>query len=221
MAEATPHLNAPKQARSKRTLERIVRASLEILNEEGPEGLTVQAIVERAGSSVGSFYARFAGKDELLDYLGERIWHEAAARWDEALAARDWHGLGLEETIEGAVRLLGEAGRSRASVLAALERTPGSREDSVLAFHTHLIRGVERLLLERTRGMSHPDPAVAVPLGLHAVLAVLDASPTPGRETLPLEHRIEEAGRMLRAYLLGGEMQRRPSQDVDFFDVWG
>ena len=50
---------------------RIAKASLEILGEEGADGLTVQAIVQRAGSSVGSFYARFDGKEDLLDYLGE------------------------------------------------------------------------------------------------------------------------------------------------------
>ena len=91
MADLLPP-HPPRQLRSRRTLERIVRASLQILNEDGPDGLTVQAIVERAGSSVGSFYARFSGKDELLAYLGERIWREAAARWDEAVASRKGAG---------------------------------------------------------------------------------------------------------------------------------
>ena len=94
------HVNPPKQSRSKRTLERLVGASLEILGREGPDALTVQAIVERAGSSVGSFYARFAGKEDLLDYLGERVWREAAARWDEALASRDLSGLDLRQLVE-------------------------------------------------------------------------------------------------------------------------
>ena len=71
--EATHHI-PPKQTRSRRTLERIVQASLDILEREGPDGLTVQAIVERAGSSVGSFYARFGGKDDLLEYVGDRVW---------------------------------------------------------------------------------------------------------------------------------------------------
>ena len=54
-------INPPKQARSRRTLERIVEASLEILAAEGPDSLTVHRVVEKAGSSVGSFYARFEG----------------------------------------------------------------------------------------------------------------------------------------------------------------
>ena len=60
------HLNPPQQSRSQRTLERIVAASLELLATQGPSGLTVQAVVDKADSSVGSFYARFKGKDDLF-----------------------------------------------------------------------------------------------------------------------------------------------------------
>lgn len=221
MSDDAPSLNPPKQSRSRRTLERIVRASLEILEQEGPDGLTVQAIVERAGSSVGSFYARFAGKDELLDFLGERVWREAATRWDEALASSDWSGLGLGEMIDGAVRLLGEAGRSRASYLKALERTPGARGDAYLSFQVHVIRGVERLILDRAAEMTHPEPEVGVPLGLRAALALLDAPEAPGSPLPPVERRMEEASRMLRAYLAGGGGERTSGESVDFFDIWG
>ncbi len=222
MAEEVVHLNPPKQSRSRRTLERIVRASLEILEREGSDGLTVQAIVERANSSVGSFYARFAGKDDLLDYLGERVWREAASRWDDALSSRDWSDLDLRHMVEGAVRLLGEAGRSRASYLRALERTPGAREDAYLAFHTHVIQGIERLLLSRAGEITHPEPAVAVPLGLRAVLAVVE---TPlrasGPDLPPAERRMEEAVSMLMAYLAGDGATAAGAKEVDFFDIWG
>lgn len=221
MSDDAQPLNPPKQTRSRRTLERIVRASLEILDEEGPDGLTVQAIVERADSSVGSFYARFAGKEVLLEYLGERIWREAAARWDEALGSQEWSDLTLLEMIEGTVRLLGEAGRSRASYLKALQRTPGAREDAYLAFHTHVIRGVERLLLERAADMTHPSPERAVPLGLRAALALLDAASPPDRDLPSLEERMDEAVRLLSAYLTGDLGSGGTGEDVDFFDIWG
>ena len=70
MTELLPQ-RPPKQLRSHRTLERIARASFEILEEDGAGGLTVHAVIARARSSVGSFYARFSGRDELLAYLGE------------------------------------------------------------------------------------------------------------------------------------------------------
>ncbi len=221
MSSETAHLNPPKQGRSRRTLERIVKASLAILEDEGPIGLTVQAIVERAGSSVGSFYARFAGKDELLDYLGERVWREAAGRWDEAVAARDWSGLDLAGMVEGAVRLLGEADDSRAAYLRALGQTAGAGGDAYLSFRTHVTAGLEELLLARSDEMAHPDPPVAVPVGLRAALSVLEARVIVGADPLPVERRMEEAATLLMSYLAGGREGPAGSRDVDFFDIWG
>jgi len=221
MADPLP-ANPPKQTRSRKTLERIVRASLQILEEEGPEGLTVQAIVARAGSSVGSFYARFGGKDELLEYLGERVWREAADRWDEALASRDWSGVDLRGLVAGSVRLLGEAGRSRATYLRALERTPGARDDAYQAFQAHVLAGMEGLLMARAGEMDHPEPAVAARVGLRAVLGVLDEALDAGDDAIPLDRRMEEATALLLAYLLREERRGTvDSAQVDFFDIWG
>lgn len=216
-----PH-NPPKQSRSRRTLERIVRASLEILETEGADALTVQAIVERAGSSVGSFYARFAGKDELLEYLGERVWREAAERWDEAVASREWGQLPLRSLADGSVRLLGEAGRSRATYLRALERTPGARDDAFHAFQAHVLTGMARLLLLRRDEIAHPDPEMAVRVGLRAVLGVLDEGLARGPDALPLPRRMEEATDLLLGYLTGGkDAEGEDDGGVDFFDIWG
>ena len=216
----TAHFTPPKQSRSQRTLERIVRASLEILDAGGVEGLTVQAIVKRANSSVGSFYARFAGKDDLLEYLGERVWREAARRWDDALASRDLSGLSLAELVDGAVRLLADAGRSRSSYLKALERAPTTGEDAYLAFQGHVVQGLEGLLVARASEMNHPDPALAMRVGLRTVVSLLEAPPLPGAEPLSLERRVEEATRLLLGYLAGGDPGDRPTGQVDFFDIW-
>lgn len=221
MTDPLPH-NPPQQSRSRRTLERIVRASLAILEDEGPEGLTVQAIVSRAESSVGSFYARFSGKDELLEYLGERVWREAAERWDQALASRDFSDLDLRGLIEGSVRLLGEAGRSRATYLKALDRAPGTRDDTFASFQRHVLKGMEALLLARSAEMDHADPPVAVRLGLRAVLAILDGPEREGEPALGAERRIEEAVTLLLSYLIRGDAgDRLDSGQVDFFDIWG
>jgi AcrR family transcriptional regulator len=167
---------------------------------------------------VGSFYARFAGKDELLAYLGERIWREAAERWDEALAAQAWDGLGLPKLVEGAVRLLSEAGRSRDEVLRALERAPGARADAYRSLQAHVLQGLEGLLLARAGEMDHPEPPVAVRLGLRAVLAVLEEPAPDAAAAIPEERRREEAARLLLTYLTGRE-GRRPGPP-DFFEIW-
>ncbi len=199
-----------------------MRASLQILDEDGPDGLTVQAIVERAGSSVGSFYARFAGKDELLAYLGEQMWREAAARWDEAVASRKMEGLALEEVVEGAVHLLGEAVDARATYLRALHRATGNGDGAFAAYQAHVFGGIEELLLALREEMSHPDPEVAVRLGLHAVLAVLEEDGSGGGpDSLPRERRVQEATTLLLRYLAGPRHPGAGTGEVEFFDIWG
>lgn len=71
----------PQQARSRRTLRRILDASLDLLEREGQDALTVTTITKKARTSVGSFYARFEGKDDLLRYMGESALEDAVSEW--------------------------------------------------------------------------------------------------------------------------------------------
>jgi AcrR family transcriptional regulator len=204
----------------------MVRASLEILEEKGSAGLTVQAIVSRARSSVGSFYARFGGKEDLLDYLEERVWREATVRWDQALAEQDWTPLGLRGVAWGAATLFAEAGTARATYLRALGRgSAGGQEGAYGSFRERVLSDIERLLLERSGEISHPDPPLAARLGLRAMLALIEAPPDdPGGQPLTAESVQAEAVGLLLAYL-GGEPgddeDERSSARVDFFDIWG
>ena len=79
-------LDASRQ-RTLRRSRRLVEAALEILQRDGLDGLTVQAVVERTGLSLRAFYQRFAGKDELLLAVFEETIRDAAARFREGLSA--------------------------------------------------------------------------------------------------------------------------------------
>jgi AcrR family transcriptional regulator len=217
-----PKVNAPKQDRSRRTLDRIVRASIEILEEQGGSGLTVQAIIKRAGASVGSFYARFAGKDDLVDYLGERVWREAAERWDRALAEEDWSRLDLPAVVRAAVRLIDRSLRSRATILEALGSVSGTGESAFRAFQDHVLVGLEKLLTERAADIAHSDPVLASRIGLRAVQGALSA-PTGVRSKLTEAVRAREAERLLLGYLTGQTSTDQPESGagMDFFDIWG
>ena len=216
-------LKPPKQPRSRRTLERLVRAALELLDEEGPGGVTVQAVVARAESSVGSFYARFAGKDDLLHYLAERVWDEALERWDAAVASEAWSEMGLAEITEGAAGLLIDLRRSRVGYLQELDQMVGGG-DAYERFRRRVVESLETLLLEREGEMAHPRPELAVRLGLTAILGVVEGEVVPpGEEPTAEEARallVHEGTELLLAYLTGGA-GRRGSEPVEFFDVWG
>src|SRR5436853_2004980 len=61
-----------QQHRSRQTLEKIGLAVERLLAKRSFEDITVADIVREARCSVGSFYARFESKDDLLPYLYER-----------------------------------------------------------------------------------------------------------------------------------------------------
>ena len=94
----------PKQHRSRQTLHRIARAALELIAQDGVEATTVGDIARRAGSSVGSFYARFDGKSDLLAYLDERTWESVERRWSEA-TAEGMADRSIEQLVRGFARL--------------------------------------------------------------------------------------------------------------------
>ncbi|MGO4187788.1 TetR/AcrR family transcriptional regulator [Pseudarthrobacter sp. TAF60_1] len=56
----------PKQARSRQSFEKTIEAALALLQEYGSDEFTLADVSTRAGVSIGSIYARFEGKDELL-----------------------------------------------------------------------------------------------------------------------------------------------------------
>lgn len=219
------HLNPPKQARSRRTLDRLVRAALELLAERGIEGTGVHDIVERAGSSVGSFYARFDGKEDLLLYLEERLWTDAETRWEEAMAEGDWEELSLDALVEGVVRVLLQAYRVGARQRRALEGRrgdPGSGE-APRRFHARLNRDLADLVLRHRERIAHPEPERAVAIGLAVLVGAireLDESPELAEAVPELddEMRVAELTRVWLGYLAPPEP--RGADRVEFFDIW-
>ncbi|KAA6171526.1 TetR/AcrR family transcriptional regulator [Pseudomonas veronii] len=70
----------PAQARSRATVEAIMQAATYILTQVGWEGLTTNAIAERAGVNIGSLYQFFPNKEAVIAELQRR--HAAATRTD-------------------------------------------------------------------------------------------------------------------------------------------
>ncbi len=191
------------------------------------DGLTVQEVVERARSSVGSFYARFAGKDELLRYLEERVWAEAEERWDEALASSGWEELPVEDVVRGVVSLLVRtAGRDAARRAAFGGRSHGSEDGSgrAASFHRRVLADLRPLLLREGVGGGASDRDRALELGYWMIIGTLRLLYLPGSpvERTPPDRELAEG--LTSAYLgyLGiGRSGGDPGSEVDFFDVWG
>ena len=86
----------PKQARSERTLYRLLDAAEALIAEKGLAEVSIPEIVRRARSSVGGFYARFRDKNELLRALEERFYRELSVRLDDLVDEERWSGAPTE-----------------------------------------------------------------------------------------------------------------------------
>jgi AcrR family transcriptional regulator len=79
-------------------------AAEELLDREGPDALTVEAVVRESQASIGSFYARFGDRQGLLVAMQERFHHrldERGAQTMLAATAADSLGEAIEILVEG------------------------------------------------------------------------------------------------------------------------
>jgi AcrR family transcriptional regulator len=90
-----PKINPRKQAtqaRAATTIEIILEAAAHILERDGFEGYTTNAIAKRAGVSIGSIYQYFPNKDAITVALIDRETAGLIADIVDAASDPDWRG---------------------------------------------------------------------------------------------------------------------------------
>jgi AcrR family transcriptional regulator len=178
-APAVPLLTVagPKQARSERTLQRLLDAAEALINEKGHAAVSIPEIARRAGSSVGGFYARFRDKNELLRALEERHFIVLWQRLEALADARRWENVSTATVVEAAVAELVAVTRERRRLLAAFlvsaMQDPVIREGG-LRFRRRIEERIRALLLPRRDEMNHPNPALAIDLGIQTAFALMN-----------------------------------------------
>jgi AcrR family transcriptional regulator len=167
----------PQQARSQETLDRILDAAEALVREKGFDDTPVSEIVQRAGSSVGSFYSRFPDKDALLHALFDRFHEQAIATADEALEPGRWRGAPLGEILAAVVHFLAEIYREQRGLIRAFairHHVDPSYQMRRERLSHHVAAGLSALLLERRAEIGHADPERAAAFGLTLVFSTLD-----------------------------------------------
>jgi len=96
----------PRQARSRATFDQILAAAEALLRDEGLQGVTVQAILERTGIGAGSFYARFDSHEALLRFMALRFWGEAEVGWAEFLRVDHWKSASVPAIVHAFIGVL-------------------------------------------------------------------------------------------------------------------
>jgi AcrR family transcriptional regulator len=166
----------PKQARSERTLQRLLDAAEALIAEKGHSAVSIPEIARRARSSVGGFYARFRDKNELLRALEERHFLELLQRVERLADGKRWANADTVQIIDAAVAELVTVTRERRHMIAAfLVRAiedPVIREGG-LRFRRNVEERISALLLSRAGEMSHPDPALAIDFAIQTAFAIM------------------------------------------------
>jgi AcrR family transcriptional regulator len=90
---ALPSSQRVRQKRSQKTYDALIETTFKLLQQREFDEISIAELAQRAGYSVGAFYARFRSKDELFDAL-------LAQHIDDRLAARTRiFGSATDETL--------------------------------------------------------------------------------------------------------------------------
>ncbi|MBB5369084.1 MULTISPECIES: TetR/AcrR family transcriptional regulator [unclassified Janthinobacterium] len=174
---ATAVRKRPRQQRSRATVDAITQAATYILVESGWEGLTTNAIAERAGVNISSLYQFFPGEEAIVAELQLR--HAAESRLKLAEALEQLPGQpSLRDALALLVAAIVDEHRIAPAVHRAIaEELPGSVrhaapddvvEEQLLSAFSPFMRNV-------------PNPQLACRIARIAVHAVIHetASRTP------------------------------------------
>ncbi len=167
-----------RQARSQRTLERLLDAAEAEIREKGYADASVAEIARRAGCSVGTVYRRFRDKTALLHALDERWGETFRTTLDDAVASERWDDAPILEILTGYIEFTLSQGREQ----AALQRAAvimASRDASFAERHFELAAELHArlraLLLARRDEIGHAEPAVAIEFVLEQLRSMLMA----------------------------------------------
>jgi AcrR family transcriptional regulator len=205
---------APQQARSRESVERLMKAAREILNEKGMAGATVPKVAARAGLSPGSVYRRFPDKDALMRAVILETLETLDASTAAALTPELAERLSLQAFAETMVRQSLTSQRRNAKMLRAMHQFVLSHPNAafkkkVVAMNARSVQRVADFLLRKRREMTHPDLEKALPFALMLVgimlqeIIVFDALPDVPDPRLPKtdDELIEELARAFLRYL--------------------
>jgi AcrR family transcriptional regulator len=169
-------MGEPKQSRSEQTQERLLQAAEALILEKGLADASVPEIARRARSSVGGFYARFPDKDALLRALEERFFAEMLGRVEQLADAGRWADASITTIVAACAEELVTVFRERRNLIAAfLHRATRNPEilAEALRFRVATQERIAALLLPRSAELSHPEPRLAIHLGVQFAFALM------------------------------------------------
>ncbi len=177
MADLPPHLTSlkkqPAQPRARRTVERIIAATGELILSQGMEALTTNRVAEQANVNIATLYQYFPHKQALLSALVQTHMHDLTRTLNTML-----EGLG-DVSVAESTRLWATLGiqyfRQNDNLLSmliqsqhALTALPEGKE-----FERRLLEAMHRFLARQRDRLRVENLDRAIYVALHACTAIL------------------------------------------------
>jgi AcrR family transcriptional regulator len=106
LEQEIPGVKRAGQKRSKLLQDKFVRAGRKVLLKTRLDDLSIPALAEAAGSSVGGFYSRFDSKEAFFEFLRMQMLAEHMQLYDDRLAPSRFEGKTAEHVTDAFVDVM-------------------------------------------------------------------------------------------------------------------
>lgn len=176
VVEVTPAL----QDRSRKKLDRLLKAGLMLIEQNGYDNVRIGDIAEEAGCSVGTFYERFGDKENFFNYLLATSVDEGVVGIEDLFDLGRWDGISADIVLFNIIDQMTQwFYRRKGLYCAALNRRSQERENfRPFAYVSRTASAaLARFLRSRTDEFSIEDPEATAAFAIQMInsAAVLSA----------------------------------------------
>ncbi len=204
-----PTFSAPKQRRSRETLDRVLEAAAELLQEVGYDEMRLADVGERASVGSASIYARVGSKHGLLLAVQGRMVEQLDREADALLGPLRQFDGGFDQLVLEAVMAVGELFQRHESLLRVFMARANA--DAAVTEHgsdstVRLSELFAEVLLARRMEIAHPEPDRAVDVCFRLVYdtlarRVMRGAAFESRRDIVWDELVAELARAGTAYL--------------------
>jgi AcrR family transcriptional regulator len=169
---------APQQARSRESLNKLLKAAVEVLGQQGVAGTTIPRIAAHAGLTPGAIYRRFRNKDVLLETAILRILEDQHKLLFLSLPVEAAAEIPFPTLAEQVISSLVVSYRVNARLLRAVRQILQDKEGSVFwkkaaKLEMRTFEYLVDIFVTSGREIKHEDPRAAAALGLIMIIGTL------------------------------------------------
>jgi len=168
----------PRQARSRESERKLLKAAAEVLGQHGVEGATIPRIAAHAGLTPGSIYRRFPDKEVLLETMILGILERQDERLRTGLTQEMTGQIPLPVFAESLINNLLVSYRANAGLMRAMQQfarasTNQEFRRKVSKLEVRTFQRLVELFLATAKNIDHPEPRIAVSMGLTMIISTL------------------------------------------------